>query len=1468
MAELNIDQELRFLVNYCDARDILQHSINGIACCKMVYRAGMPYDWVYLWTNSAFQTQSGLTSVVGKLASELIPGLRESDPTLIETFGRVAAGGAPEKFEIFVEGLKRWLKVQAYSPKPEHFVAIFDDITESKQHEFELKQVLERLALAQRASHSGVWDWNLVTDQVTWSEEIFHLFGFDPATTESNFATWRSCLHPDDLKDAEEKLGSAIRDKTPLFNEYRIILPTGDERWIAAYGDIIHDLSGQALRLVGICINVTEKKRTEIAAFEAKSKLQAALENMSDAVFISDSSGRLIEFNEAFATFHKFKNKDECAKTLYEYPAFLDVVSSSGELLPVEQWAVPRALRGESAKEAEFTLHRKDTGETWIGSYNFAPIRGVGGDIVGSVVTCRDITERVLAEDDLRKKTDAMRTAAEYTRSLIEVSQDPLVTISASGKITDVNVATERATGVARDKLIDTDFADYFTDPLLAREIYLRAFAQGFVTDYPLAIRHASGIIIEVFYNANTYRDKAGKVLGVFASAHDISERIRMERDLKNSQRRLERSEAIAHVGHWSYNVADQSFVWSDELWNIYGRKPHSVELTYDTFISWAREDFRAYNHEKLRQMLLLKPGETVKDYLFCLVRPDGEQRWAEVFLEAEFDQGCTPVRFFGVVHDVTERKNADEDLRLSNASFSTIFFQAPLGIALIDSHTREICELNYRFAEIAGRTVEEMTHIDWMSITHPDDVQEDLDNMALLNAGKIPGFTMDKRYLRPDGSAVWIKMTIAPLISEYYVTPRHLCMIDDITGRKWADQKLHLAASVFTHASEGIMITDGCGNIVDVNAAFTRITSYSRAEVLGQNPRIFSSGRHDKEFCATMWRDFSDQGYWCGEVWNRRKNGEVYPVMQNISVLRDAKGGITQYVALLTDITATKEKEIALDHIAHYDTLTNLPNRALLADRLQQAMVRAERSLQPLAVIFLDLDGFKAINDSHGHGVGDQLLIALANRMKQALREGDTLSRSGGDEFVAILPDLGSTNDCDPTLSRLLAAAAEPVHIGYLLLQVSASIGVTFYPQDEEMDGDQLLRQADQSMYQAKLAGKNRYHVFDAAQGHSVRGFHDRVERIRQALNDREFVLYYQPKVNMRTGAVIGAEALIRWQHPEEGLLLPATFLPVIENHPLAAEIGEWVIESALTQIEIWKAAGLSIPVSVNIGSRQLQQVNFVDRLRALLCAHTDVKPFELSIEMLETSALQNLIRASHVIDECRKLGVLFALDDFGTGYSSLTYLKRLPVNQLKIDQSFVRDMLDDPEDLSILEGVLGLAIAFHREVIAEGVETTEHGMMLLQLGCDLAQGYGIERPMPASEFPACIAHWRTHPSWGNLPSVMHADLPLLFASAEHRAWVVSIESYIKGEREQPLSLNQHQCSFGKWLDSVSTTRHEMQPAIHAIEPLHRQLHELAIDLCALMASGRNHDALARLGELQETRDTLLKLLSELLAH
>ena len=480
--------------------------------------------------------------------------------------------------------------------------------------------------------------------------------------------------------------------------------------------------------------------------------------------------------------------------------------------------------------------------------------------------------------------------------------------------------------------------------------------------------------------------------------------------------------------------------------------------------------------------------------------------------------------------------------------------------------------------------------------------------------------------------------------------------------------------------------------------------------------------------------------------------NGEVRYIEGHGEVQRNESGTAERMIGTNWDVTTIKTQQIKLEHIAHFDALTNLPNRVLLGDRLQQSMLQCKRRNQQLAVVFLDLDGFKAINDLHGHAVGDQVLVNLALRLNEVMRQGDTLARLGGDEFVAVLLDFAETSAIASLLDRLLVVVAQPIQINGLSLRVSASIGVTVYPQALDIDADQLLRQADQSMYQAKLAGKNRYHIFDAIQDHNIRSLHENLEHIRLALERREFVLYYQPKVNMRTGQFIGAEALIRWQHPEQGLLAPSAFLPVIEEHSLAVDIGEWVINAALMQMERWLSLGMNVPVSVNVGARQLQQANFVEHLRAILKAHPGIDPKALQLEILETSALEDIAQISQVIENCSQLGVGFALDDFGTGYSSLTYLKRLKVSTLKIDQSFVRDMLDDPDDLAILEGVIGLAQALKREVIAEGVETPAHGAALLRLGCDLAQGYGIARPMPPDQMRAWADTWKPDSRWTEL--------------------------------------------------------------------------------------------------------------------
>ncbi|HOE41936.1 MAG TPA: EAL domain-containing protein [Rhodoferax sp.] len=573
-------------------------------------------------------------------------------------------------------------------------------------------------------------------------------------------------------------------------------------------------------------------------------------------------------------------------------------------------------------------------------------------------------------------------------------------------------------------------------------------------------------------------------------------------------------------------------------------------------------------------------------------------------------------------------------------------------------------------------------------------------------------------------------------------------------------------------------------------------------------------------------------------------------------------------FVSLYMDVTVSKKHQRELEHLAHFDALTGLPNRVLLADRLRHGMAQVARRGQRLAVAYLDLDGFKFVNDTYGHEVGDQLLLLLSGRMKQALRDGDTLARIGGDEFVAVLMELAGPSESEPLLTRLLAAADAPASLLGLELRVSASIGVSFFPQNQEVDAEQLMRQADQAMYQAKQAGKNRYQFFDAEHDLSLPGQIESLQRVRLALTGSEFVLHYQPMVNLRSAAVVGAEALIRWQHPQQGLLLPGAFLPLLEEHALAIELGRWVIDTALAQMASWLAAGTHLPVSVNVGARQLQHSGFVEDLRASLVRHPQVNPADLQLEVQEISALEDLARVTEVMAQCRAMGVHFALDDFGTGYSSLTYLKRLPVSQFKIDQSFVRDMLDDPDDLSILAGVVNVSVSFHRAVIAEGVESVAHGQLLLRLGCDLAQGFGIARPMLAGELAGWVANWQGDPLWGDVPVVSRHDQLLLFAGAEHRAWVLGLEAYLKGERQAALQHDRGDCNIGRWLADANKLSHPPGPAVvQNISLLHQQMHDLGTHLCQLKDQNQSQVALQLLPTMRQLRDELLAQIEALLS-
>jgi len=610
----------------------------------------------------------------------------------------------------------------------------------------------------------------------------------------------------------------------------------------------------------------------------------------------------------------------------------------------------------------------------------------------------------------------------------------------------------------------------------------------------------------------------------------------------------------------------------------------------------------------------------------------------------------------------------------------------------------------------------------------------------------------LDLAALHADGTARWLHCRAIAVRDEGQAIVALRGTVQDITERKHFELAQKEAATVFASSYEGIMVVSPELRITKVNPAFCRITGYTPEEVVGQSPRLLSSGRHETAFYKALWSAVHSQGYWSGEIWDRRKNGEIYAALMSISAVRSDADGIEHYVGVFSDMSKFKAHELELERAANYDPLTGAPNRRMLADRLAHAIRHSQRQGRSLAVCFVDLDNFKTINDSHGHRTGDRVLVGVAENLKRVLRADDTLARIGGDEFVLLLADIDSPEELSHILTRVLQAVNNPLAVDDQHFHVGASIGVSLYP-DDNADADTLLRHADQAMYQAKESGKNRFRLFDLQNDQKAQNHRSCIAALREALEQQQFELHYQPKIDLQSGRVVGAEALLRWRSPERGLVAPAEFLPHIYGSDLETPLGDWVIRTALAQAAAWHEQGLDLCVSANVSARHLLAPGFAEHLAEALQQHTRLPPASLELEVLESAAIADIDLAVTVLTQCRNLGVRFALDDFGTGYSSLTYLRRLPVDTLKIDQSFVRAMLEDADDHGIVESVIRLGESLRRAIVAEGVETLCHGNALLALGCRLAQGYGIAHPMPAGHLPDWLAGWMGEGRWPGQP-------------------------------------------------------------------------------------------------------------------
>lgn len=793
----------------------------------------------------------------------------------------------------------------------------------------------------------------------------------------------------------------------------------------------------------------------------------------------------------------------------------------------------------------------------------------------------------------------------------------------------------------------------------------------------------------------------------------------------------LRRAQSIAHIGSWVRDIDRNTLRWSEETSRIYGMGGD---------LPGSYEDFLQCVHPGDHEIVAAAWNEALKGQRYNVehrILVNGEVRWVHEQAELIKSADGQLVGVTGTVQDITERRVTEARLR----QLSTAVEQSPASIVITDINAN-IEYVNPQFERASGYSAQEVLGKNPRILkSDKKSAAEYMSMWAALTGGQV--WRGELENVRKDGALYTELASISPILDNEGRVTGYVAVKEDITQRKQVEAELRIAAIAF-ESQEANIITDADQVILKVNHAFTRITGYSAEEAVGNTPSMLKSGRHDDVFYRGMMESLHHDKFWQGEVWNRRKNGEIYPEWLNITAVTNDQGWTTNYVAAFSDITQHKQAEETIHNLAFHDPLTGLPNRRLLMDRLQQTLLSSSRHQDNGAILFIDLDKFKELNDTKGHNIGDLLLIEVAQRLRTCVRTDDTVARLGGDEFVVMLEELSGDSDqaaiqAEMIAEKVLNAINQPFLLQGHEFHSSPSIGISLF-HDADQTVDEVLKRADTAMYQAKNAGRNTIRFFDPAT-HAAMEARMAIEAdLRTALSREEFILYFQLQIDHNQRA-LGAEALLRWQHPARGLVPPLKFIPLAEETGLILPIGQWVMETAGAQLRAWKnAPGFEhLQIAVNVSARQFRQPDFVDQVSSMI-ARFGFQPDRLKIELTESMVLDSIDESITKMQALKLLGVRFSLDDFGTGYSSLAYLKRLPLDQIKIDQSFVRDITTDSNDAAIVKTIIAMADNLGLDVIAEGVETEQQREFLQLNGCVSYQGYLYSRPVPLSEFEAVV--------------------------------------------------------------------------------------------------------------------------------
>lgn len=1069
-----------------------------------------------------------------------------------------------------------------------------------------------------------------------------------------------------------------------------------------------------------------ERLRAEAAFDESNARYNTLSELSTAGIWQIDTDGITSYVNRSMCMMLEIENADQLKN--HTFHSFFTEAS----LARIRIEHAKRENGEASSYEVQLIGKRGRWRDVLISGASLADCHG---NLCGMLGIFQDITERKIAEERLRRSEESLAIT-------LQSIGDAVIATDAAGHITLMNPTAERLTGwplaEAKGHLLIEAFnivnADNRLPSLNPVDLVMEhGEVVGLANHTTLIAR--DGREYQISDSAAPIRDSSGQIVGVVLVFCDVTGKYKTEEAVREKEWLLSESQRIAHIGSWSFDILENRLTWSEEIYRIYGVSPQTFEPTRESFLSLVHPEDR---DSMLKSSAAIEAGLSAKDE-FRIITPSGDVRFISGHAEFLPASLSSPARMVGTAQDVTELKRADERFRRTFKLIpNPVTLQTPEGFLLNCSDA---------FCELTGYSREEMAGKDTKAIglwVNPE--QRDILRSTLLRDGQVDNFEFQLR--RRNGDIRTMQISARYLTQE--PEPILLSVAHDITERKRAELALAESAlhtqAILNNMLDGVITINTREIIESFNKAASTIFGYSMKEAIGNNISMLmpekTKAMHDNYLANYIETGRAKTLGTQLEVEGRRKNGELFPM--NLSVSKVLREGKVTFIGLIRDITQQRKDEEKINRLAFYDPLTNLPNRRLLFDRLTQAMHTSSRTDQHGALMFLDLDYFKQLNDNLGHDVGDALLQQVATRIQQCVREDDSVARMGGDEFVLLIEALSvyaneAASQAEAIAHKVIASLGQPYTLGEHNYVITPSIGiVVFFHQRDTMED--LLKKADLAMYQAKAAGRNNARFFDPAMQAAMSVRADLEKSMRRALEQKEFVVHYQLQVDGE-GIPSGVEALVRWNHSRHGIISPAAFIPLAEETGIILPLGQWVLETACAQLVKWaKTPEMAHwTMAVNVSVSQFAQINFVSSIDKAL-QKTGANPRLLKLELTESMLAKDVDEVIVKMFEIKALGVTFSLDDFGTGYSSLSYLKRLPLDQLKIDQSFVRDLLTDPNDAVIARAIVALGHSLSLKVIAEGVETVEQRDSLASMGCDAYQGYYFARPVAAEEIVLAI--------------------------------------------------------------------------------------------------------------------------------